>query len=290
MYLHVDLIIFDFGVSIKPRSIIIHILIHVKYSESNGTMRKISFYMSFASRLACATCANRCARSVFCAPCAPFLALCAVWEVGVTPACESAIGGMSDANPGIRMLWLRSRWSCKSLTSSVSPLRCFASLHPKFVTESMNSSAISKRRSSTSGSILTFGSMLRTKSWIDRRMLASPGVDLRREDPPSSVSQVSSLVFFNADGVPAMRPAVKPPVSDGLPAAAVGQATGPGLVGFNVALIGYVSLDMAFSANMGADDDDVELPLAVVLSADKPGWGRGLGVVCFVVAGLCLSA
>jgi hypothetical protein len=76
-----------------------------------------------------------------------------------------------------------------------------------------------------------------------------------------------------------MRPAVKPPVSDGLPAAAVGQATGPGLVGFNVALIGYVSLDMAFSASMGADDDDVELPPAVVLSADKPGWGRGLGVV-----------
>jgi hypothetical protein len=71
-------------------------------------MRKIGFYMSLASRLACATCANRCARSVFCPPWAPFLALCAVWEVGVTPACESAIGGMSDANPGIRMLWLRS--------------------------------------------------------------------------------------------------------------------------------------------------------------------------------------
>jgi len=46
-----------------------------------------------------------------------------------------------------------------------------------------------------------FGSMLRARSWIDRRMLASPGVDLRREDDPS-VSHVSSLGFFNADGVP----------------------------------------------------------------------------------------
>jgi len=32
-------------------------------------------------------------------------------------------------------------------------------------------------------------------------MLASPGVDLRREDV-SSVTHVSSLGFFNADGVP----------------------------------------------------------------------------------------
>jgi hypothetical protein len=63
--LYVGLIVFDFGVSIKSRSIIIHILIHVRYSESNGTMRKIGFYMSLASRLACATCAKRCARSVF---------------------------------------------------------------------------------------------------------------------------------------------------------------------------------------------------------------------------------
>jgi len=46
-----------------------------------------------------------------------------------------------------------------------------------------------------------FGSMLRTRSWIDRRMLASPGVDLRREDV-SSVTHVSSLGFFSADGVP----------------------------------------------------------------------------------------
>jgi hypothetical protein len=56
------------------------------------------------------------------------------------------------------------------------------------------------RTSSTSGSILMFGSMLRTRSWIDRRMLASPGVDLRREDV-SSVAHVSSLGFFSADGV-----------------------------------------------------------------------------------------
>jgi len=32
-------------------------------------------------------------------------------------------------------------------------------------------------------------------------MLASPGVDLRRDDI-SSVTHVSSLGFFNADGVP----------------------------------------------------------------------------------------
>ena len=58
-----------------------------------------------------------------------------------------------------------------------------------------------RRTSSTSGSIFTFGSMLRTRSWIDRRMLASPGVDLRREDV-SSVTHVLSLGFFSAEGVP----------------------------------------------------------------------------------------
>jgi len=46
-----------------------------------------------------------------------------------------------------------------------------------------------------------FGSMLRTRSWIERRMLASPGVDLRREDV-SSVAHGSSLGFFSDDGVP----------------------------------------------------------------------------------------
>ena len=65
-----------------------------------------------------------------------------------------------------------------------------------------------RRTSSTSGSILMFGSMLRTRSWIDRRMLASPGVALRR-DGVSSVAQVSSLGFFNADGVPDFRNAQK---------------------------------------------------------------------------------
>ena len=43
--------------------------------------------------------------------------------------------------------------------------------------------------------------MLRARSWTDRRMLASPGVDLRREGD-SSVTHVSSLGFVNADGVP----------------------------------------------------------------------------------------
>jgi hypothetical protein len=43
--------------------------------------------------------------------------------------------------------------------------------------------------------------MLRARSWIDRRKLASPGVDLRREDD-SSVTHVSSLGFFSPDGVP----------------------------------------------------------------------------------------
>jgi len=65
-----------------------------------------------------------------------------------------------------------------------------------------------RRTSSTSGSILMFGSMLRTRSWIDRRMLASPGVALRL-DGASSVAHVSSLGFFNADGVPNFRIAQK---------------------------------------------------------------------------------
>src|SRR6266404_9113060 len=125
-----------------------------------------------------------------------------------------------------------------------------------------------RRTSSTSGSIFTFGSMLRTRSWIDRRMLASPGVDLRLEEV-SSVAHVSSLGFFNADGVPknkpqahvshspttnlairekenapAMRPAVMPPVSVGRLAAAVGHEMGPGFVVFSVWLIGYVSFEL----------------------------------------------
>jgi hypothetical protein len=56
-----------------------------------------------------------------------------------------------------------------------------------------------------------------------------------------------------------------PPESVGRPAAAVGHGTGPGFVGFKVALIGYVvSFDIAPSPSIGA----VELPV-VVLSAEK---------------------
>lgn len=56
-----------------------------------------------------------------------------------------------------------------------------------------------------------------------------------------------------------------PPVSVGLPAAAAAHATGPGLVGFKVALIGYVSFDeIAFSLSIGA----AELP-AVGFRAEK---------------------
>lgn len=58
------------------------------------------------------------------------------------PDCESEICVSSDANPGIRMLWLRSRWSCRSRTSRESPPLCLASRQAKFVTESMNSSAM----------------------------------------------------------------------------------------------------------------------------------------------------
>jgi len=78
-------------------------VIHVKYSESDATMND-GFYMSLASRLACATWARRCARSEFCVPWAPFFALCAFWVVGAVPACDSRMGVMSDAKPGIRIL------------------------------------------------------------------------------------------------------------------------------------------------------------------------------------------
>ena len=144
--------------------------------------------------------------------------------------------------------------------------------------------------------------MLRARSWIDRRMLASPGVDLRREDD-SSVTHVSSLGFFNADGVPfqiqkhirrakqktttivgftsasharrcdvpATRPADIPPVRVARPAAEDGHATGAVFVVFNVALIGYVSFEVAFSPNIA-----VGLPV-VVFSADRADGGRGVG-------------
>jgi hypothetical protein len=41
-------------------------------------------------------------------PWAPFFPLCVFWVVGTVPACDSAMGVMSDAKPGIRILWLRS--------------------------------------------------------------------------------------------------------------------------------------------------------------------------------------
>ena len=146
-----------------------------------------------------------------------------------------------------------------------------------------------------------FGSMLRARSWIDRRMLASPGVDLRREDD-SSVTHVSSLGFFNAEGVPfqiqkhirhankqtttvsftsaryarrcdvpATRPADIPPVRVARPAAEDGHATGAVFVGFSVALIGYVSFEVAFSPSIA-----VGLPV-VVFSAERADGGRGVG-------------
>jgi hypothetical protein len=45
-------------------------------------------------------------------------------------------------------------------------------------------------------------------------------------------------------------------------------------VGFNVALIGYVSFEIAFSLNMA-----VELPVVVVFSAERAAAGRGVGGV-----------
>ena len=62
-------------------------------------------------------------------------------------------------------------------------------------------------------------------------------------------------------------------MSVGRPAAEDGHATGAVFVGFNVALIGYVSFDIAFSLNMAA-----ELPVAV-FSAEMAAGGRGVGAV-----------
>jgi hypothetical protein len=64
-----------------------------------------------------------------------------------------------------------------------------------------------------------------------------------------------------------------PPVSVGRPADEDGHATGVGFVGFNVALIGYVSFEIAFSLNIA-----VELPV-VVFSAERADGGRGVGAV-----------
>ena len=72
---------------------------------------------------------------------------------------------------------------------------------------------------------------------------------------------------------PATRPPDIPPVSVGRPAADDGHATAAVFVGFNVALIGYVSFDIAFSLNIAA-----ELPV-VVFSAERADGGRGVGAV-----------
>jgi len=62
-------------------------------------------------------------------------------------------------------------------------------------------------------------------------------------------------------------------VSVGRPAAEDGHATGAGLIGFNVVLIGYVSFEIAFSLSIA-----VELPV-VVFSAERAAGGRGVGAV-----------
>ena len=97
-----------------------------------------------------------------------FFVLRALGVAGAATAWECAIG-MSDEKPGMGILWLRPasvvckpwcmhdawkrggtnhapRWRCKSLTSSnVAPPQSSAKRHPKLVTESTNSSTISKR-------------------------------------------------------------------------------------------------------------------------------------------------
>ena len=62
-----------------------------------------------------------------------------------------------------------------------------------------------------------------------------------------------------------------PPVSVGRPAAEDGHATGAVFVEVNVALMGYVSFDIAFSLNIAA-----ELPVAV-FSAERADGGGGVG-------------
>ena len=63
-------------------------------------------------------------------------------------------------------------------------------------------------------------------------------------------------------------------MSVGRPAAEDGHGTGDVLfIGFNVALIGYVSFEIAFSLNI-----DVELPV-VVFSAERADGGRRVGAV-----------
>jgi hypothetical protein len=58
----------------------------------------MGFYISLASRLACATFATGRVRSEFCVPWAPFFGLCTLWVAGAAAAWESAIGVTSDAS------------------------------------------------------------------------------------------------------------------------------------------------------------------------------------------------
>ena len=55
--------------------------------------------------------------------------------------------------------------------------------------------------SSTSGSILTFGSTLDTRSWIVLRMFWSPGVFFRRV-VLSSIVNIPTFSLATCDGVP----------------------------------------------------------------------------------------
>jgi len=76
------------------------------------------------------------------APLAPAPALVDAAAAAIAMPCCT---GGSLEKPGIRMLWFISRCSCRSLISSDSLPRCFANRHAKLVTDSMNSSAISRR-------------------------------------------------------------------------------------------------------------------------------------------------
>ena len=67
--------------------------------------------------------------------------------------------------PGIFMFQSFSRTSCTSFTSRVLLLRCFAIWHAEVTTESMKSSAICNRASSTSSSSCSQGSISLTNSW-----------------------------------------------------------------------------------------------------------------------------
>ena len=64
-----------------------------------------------------------------------------------------------------------------------------------------------------------------------------------------------------------------PPISVGRAVVEDGHATGAVFVGVNVALIGYVSFEIAFSLNIA-----VGLPV-VVLSAERADGGRSVGAV-----------